>query len=79
MNRLNIPAPFCETSEFPGNLYVMSEEELQSYKVAPFDRKEIEEMEVSSGPESEIGSGAFSASFCVLIYIISNLPFLPCC
>lgn len=52
MNRLNLPPPFCETSGFPGSLHVVSDEDLQKNISG-----EVEEMDVSSGTESEIGSG----------------------
>lgn len=60
MNRLNLPAPFCNTSEFPGCLYVLTEEDLL-HRVPPPSSSQTngvpEEMDVSSGPESEISSG----------------------
>ncbi|KAL5111323.1 U11/U12 small nuclear ribonucleoprotein 65 kDa protein [Taenia crassiceps] len=59
MNRLNLPAPFCNTSEFPGALYVVTEEDLLHRVTSP-STSQInsvpEEMDVSSGPESEINN-----------------------
>ncbi|VDM32514.1 unnamed protein product [Hydatigera taeniaeformis] len=61
MNRLNLPAPFCNTNEFPGCLYVITEEELL-HRLPPPSTSQMngipEEMDVSSGPESEINSGS---------------------
>ncbi|VDK32046.1 unnamed protein product [Taenia asiatica] len=59
MNRLNLPAPFCNTSEFPGCLYVLTEEDLLHRMPPPSTSQTngaAEEMEVSSGPESEISN-----------------------
>ena len=72
MNRLNLPAPFCDTSEFPGNLYVLTEDDL-NYTGSPKAFKkthtsggeEAEEMDVSSGPESEYSDGGTLSRYCL--------------
>ncbi|VDO04953.1 unnamed protein product [Rodentolepis nana] len=50
MNRLNLPAPFCDSNEFPGSLLVLTNEEVKMCGA----KGKVEEMEVSSGSESEI-------------------------
>lgn len=61
MNRLNLPAPFCDTNEFPGSLFVLTDEEITQRGIQnPFSsplRSELQEMDVSSGSESEISDG----------------------
>ncbi|KAM3178287.1 hypothetical protein ACTXT7_002871 [Hymenolepis weldensis] len=54
MNRLNLPAPFCDPNEFPGSLFVLTNEEAKRYGT----KGNIEEMEISSGSESEISDGS---------------------
>nr|CDS16586.1 RNA binding protein 40 [Echinococcus granulosus] len=61
MNRLNLPTPFCNTSEFPGCLFVLTEEDLLHHVPPPSTSQSNgvpEEMDISSGPESEISSGS---------------------
>nr|VZI05419.1 unnamed protein product [Spirometra erinaceieuropaei] len=65
MNRFNFPPPFCEPAEFPGSLKVVDEKTvsrpLETLAPFSFDKEQAltgshEEMEVSSGPESELES-----------------------
>ncbi|KAM7540322.1 hypothetical protein Aperf_G00000040623 [Anoplocephala perfoliata] len=62
MNRLNLPAPFCDSNEFPGSLFVLTDEEINRSGIRkPYSsplRVEVQEMDVSSGPESEISDGS---------------------
>lgn len=54
MNRLNLPAPFCDANEFPGSLFVLTNEEVNECGA----KSKLEEMEVSSGAESEMSDGS---------------------
>uniref|UniRef100_A0A0X3PUE3 RNA-binding protein 40 n=4 Tax=Schistocephalus solidus TaxID=70667 RepID=A0A0X3PUE3_SCHSO len=65
MNRFNFPPPFCEPAEFPGSLRVVDEKNLPrslenhaQFSVSTDQglTEDPEEMEVSSGPESELES-----------------------
>lgn len=67
MNRLNLPAPFCDTNEFPGSLFVLTNEEAKNYGT----KGNMEEMEVSSGSESEISDGG-SIHFKMFSSLISH-------
>ncbi|VDK87727.1 unnamed protein product [Dibothriocephalus latus] len=65
MNRFNFPPPFCEPAEFPGSLMVLDEKTIprshETHALVTVDRDQTlaedqEEMDVSSGPESELES-----------------------
>ena len=76
MNRLNLPAPFYDTSEFPGNLFVITEDDLH-YIGSPkavnksqiSGNENLEEMDVSSGPESELSDDGRFIDFWVFVYL----------